>query len=51
MMHTSSLCVHVAIYDGFQVSLNEKWGEIARAIGIVSGVAVAEHAVKVLYMR
>ncbi|VDK74461.1 unnamed protein product [Litomosoides sigmodontis] len=34
-----------------KVSFNEKWGDIARAIGLTNGVAVAEHAVKVLYMR
>ncbi|VDK67251.1 unnamed protein product [Onchocerca ochengi] len=34
-----------------KVSFNEKWGEIARAIGLTDGVAVAEHAIKVLYMR
>ncbi|KAM3719608.1 SWI/SNF nucleosome remodeling complex component [Dirofilaria immitis] len=34
-----------------KVSFNEKWGDIARAIGLTNGVAVAEHAIKVLYMR
>ncbi|VIO93122.1 ARID/BRIGHT DNA binding domain containing protein [Brugia malayi] len=34
-----------------KVSFNEKWGDIAHAIGLANGVAVAEHAIKVLYMR
>lgn len=31
--------------------MNEKWRDIAQALGVAEGVAVAEHAVKVLYMR
>ncbi|VDM98844.1 unnamed protein product, partial [Thelazia callipaeda] len=34
-----------------KVSLNEKWGEIARTVGIDKSVAVSGHAIKVLYMR
>ncbi|VDN17777.1 unnamed protein product [Gongylonema pulchrum] len=41
----------VALGGWQKVSLLEKWGDVARAIGISSGVAVAGHAVKVLYMR
>ncbi|EFO27606.2 hypothetical protein LOAG_00875 [Loa loa] len=42
----------VVSMGGWQkVSCNEKWGDIACAIGLTNGVAVAEHAVKVLYMR
>ncbi|EJW82737.1 arid/bright DNA binding domain-containing protein, partial [Wuchereria bancrofti] len=42
----------VVSMGGWQkVSFNEKWGDIAHAIGLANGVAVAEHAIKVLYMR
>ncbi|VDN55320.1 unnamed protein product [Dracunculus medinensis] len=42
----------VTSFGGWQkVSMNEKWRDIAQALGVAEGVAVAEHAVKVLYMR
>uniref|UniRef100_A0A915AX55 ARID domain-containing protein n=2 Tax=Parascaris univalens TaxID=6257 RepID=A0A915AX55_PARUN len=51
-LNLSRLYCTVVSFGGWQkVSQSEKWGDVAQAIGVSEGVAVAEHAVKVLYMR
>ncbi|KHN86963.1 ARID domain-containing protein C08B11.3 [Toxocara canis] len=51
-LNLSRLYYTVVSFGGWQkVSQSEKWGDVAQAIGVSEGVAVAEHAVKVLYMR